>query len=71
MTTEDVFDLSNTVLRCEPCKFYNLTQLQCLRNKTSGLFLLHFNTRSLVKNLNKITDWLNISSIFPDVIAIS
>jgi len=71
MTTEDVLDLSNTVLRCEPCKFYNLTQLQCLRNKISGLFLVHFNTRSLVKNLNKITDWLNSSSIFPDVIAIS
>ena len=61
----------NTVLRCEPCKFYNLTQLQCLCNKTSGLFLVHFNTRSLVKNLYKITDWLDVSSIFPDVIAIS
>jgi len=71
MTTEDVSNLSNTVLRCEPCKFYNLTQLQCLRNKISGLFLVHFYTRSLVKNLNKITDWLNSSSIFPDVIATS
>ena len=71
MTTEDVLDLSNTVLRCEPCKFYNSIQLQCLCNKTSGLFLVHFNTRSLVKNLNKITNWLDISSIFPDVIAIS
>ena len=30
MTTEDVLDLSNTVLRWEPCKFYNLTQLQSM-----------------------------------------
>jgi len=71
MATEDVLDLSNTLLRCELCKFFNLTQLQCLLNKISGLFLVHFDTRSLVKNLNKITDWLNSSSIFPDVIAIS
>jgi len=71
MTTEDVLDLSNTVLSCEPCKFHILTQLQCLLNKISGLFLVHFDTRSLVKNSNKITDWLNSSSIFPDVIAIS
>jgi len=54
MATEHVLDLSNTVLRCEPCKFYSLTQLKCLLNKIggliSGLFLVHFNTRSLVKN---------------------
>jgi len=71
MTTEDVLDLSNTVLRCQPCKFYNLLQLQCLRNNISGLFLVHFHTRSLGKNLNKSTDWLINSSIFLDVIAIS
>jgi len=71
MATEDVLDLSNTVLRCEPCKICNLTQLQCLLNKISGIFPVHFNTRSLVKNLNKITDWLNSSSIFPDIIDIS
>jgi len=51
MATEDVLDLSNAVLRCEPCKFYSLTQLQCLLNKINGLFSVHFNTRSLVKNI--------------------
>ena len=71
MATEDVLDLSNTVLRCEPCKFYNLTQLHCLFKKISGLLRVHFNTRSLVKNKNKITDWLNSSSILPAIIAIS
>ena len=71
MTSEDVLDLSNTVLRCEPCKIYNITQLQCLLNKISGLFLVHFNTRNLVKNLSRITDWLNSSPIFADIIAIS
>jgi len=64
MATENVLDLSNTVLRCEPCKFYTLTQLQGLLNKISDLFLVHFNARSLVKNLNKITDWLNSSHLF-------
>jgi len=37
MATKVALDLSNTVLRCEPCKIYNLTQLQCLLNKISGL----------------------------------
>jgi len=45
--------------------------MPCLLNILSGLFLAHFNATSLVKNFNKITDWLNNSSIFPDIIAIS
>jgi len=70
VATEDGIDLSNTALRCESCKIYNLTQLQCLLNKISDLYLVHFNTISLVKNLNTNTDWLNSSPIFPDIIAI-
>jgi len=45
MASEGVLDLSNTLLRCEPCKMYNLTQLKSLLNKISSLFLVYFNTR--------------------------
>ena len=39
-------------------------------NASSNLSVIHFNTRSLNKNLNKIEELLNLS-IKPDIIAIS
>ena len=40
-------------------------------NASSNLSIIHFNTRSLYKNLNKIEELLNLLSIKPDIIAIS
>ena len=39
--------------------------------KKNDFFLIHFNTRSLSKNLDKIEEFLNDMTRFPDAIAIS
>jgi len=53
------------------CKLCSYDQLNSMLQNFSGLCLPHCNTRSLVKNLPKLTDMLELFPKLPDVICIS
>ena len=57
----------------QDCKYYNTTQFADLikSNKKEDLTLMHFNTRSLIKNKDKIESLLFEISSLPDLIAIT
>ena len=57
----------------QDCKYYNTTQFADLikSNKNEYLTLMHFNTRFLIKNKDKIESLLFEISSLPDLIAIT
>ena len=57
----------------QDCKYYNTMQFADLikSNKKEDLTLMHFNTRSLIKNKDKIESLLFEISFLPDLIAIT
>jgi len=65
VATEDVLDLSNTLLRCEPCNMYNLTQLECLLNKISGYFFLPRDPNYETVGVNKMQPRKRIPNSLP------
>ena len=64
--------LQNTCFT-QNCKYYIATQFGDLikSNKKEDLTLMHFNTRSLIKNKDKIESFLFEISSLPDLIAIT
>ena len=58
-----------------PSDYYDdhnsINNLLCSKNKSNHLFMIHFNVRSLQKNIDKLSHYLTDFNRKPDVIAVS
>ena len=58
-----------------PSDYYDdrnsINNLLCSKNKSNHLFMIHFNVRSLQKNIDKLLHYLTDSNRKPDVVAVS
>ena len=49
----------------------SINNLLCSKNKSNHLFIIHFNVRSLQKNIDKLSHYLTDLNRKPDVLAVS
>ena len=58
-----------------PSDYYDdhnsINNLLCSKNKSNHLFMIHFNVRSLQKNIDKLSHYLTDLNRKPDVVAVS
>ena len=67
---DDSNEIAYDLLSSQQCQLYPPNNLPRLLDDQL-FFIMHFNTRSLVKNLPKLTDLLSYLPKLPNVIAIS
>ena len=70
-STNELFDQSCLFLNCNYYDTIFLNSQILNRSNTNDLFFIHFNIRSLQKNIDKLTHYISQFHKLPDVIAIT